>query len=478
MSGVPGANTIINMLKDEAASIESALLGSKQLQAFSVGALGNYPYYWQSSRNLAYNALTYGWVKSSLKAGADPIEQDGIFTNLYIDTISKVRYTLSSTDQAALNNATAAASQQQTAVLTAWQNAMGSLPPPSPTEQPIDTIGRIIATTWATPATTIQDIQRSTNVNRLLNSAPLSGQTIIPVFVNYLNALGASVSLSNAQIMSNAYLDAALYAAQTPQAAVPTQGVAGNGGITLSDGTVAPDYPIATALSATMNDLKNANTKIDLSMEISRTTQSEYTVKANGGGGFTIPVLDLFGISVGGNASYFSDNIATTSNTTTVQMTFPGVTMVNFGPAQYDQSTGQDWLFIKPITDAIKNGSQDISGYKFSPDPQMDFSKSGPFAFIDTVVFSDYPSAKIVVKSSDYQKIQTTFEQTASVGVSFLGISLGIGGSESTYSNNVTVDASTQTVTIELLPPLNLVAGAVDNAVGWVLGVVPNYPAA
>jgi hypothetical protein len=91
---------------------------------------------------------------------------------------------------------------------------------------------------------------------------------------------------------------------------------------------------------------------------------------------------------------------------------------------------------------------------------------------------SNYPSMEITVKSSSYQKIQQTFEQSASVGISFLGIPLGIGGRESSYSNKVTTSSTDSTVTITLNPPTELVAGSAVDSVGWVLGVQPDYPAA
>ena len=80
--------------------------------------------------------------------------------------------------------------------------------------------------------------------------------------------------------------------------------------------------------------------------------------------------------------------------------------------------------------------------------------------------------------SSDYESIEKTFEQTVKVGLSFLGIPLGIKGSESTYSHSVSVNSSSQTITITLDPPKELIAGNSVDSVGWVLGVQTEYPAA
>jgi len=461
------ADVIINQLKAKAASILGSVLGTSKLHSFNVGSKGNMPYYWQDPRNLEFNEKSYNWINSNLKADTTPTQLDQNFTNIYIDVLSKVNYSLSKADQAKLNHAKEDATDQQGAVLMAWKSAFGSFPDGD--GQPIDNIASQIASNWAKPSTTLQDIQQSININALLNNVPASGKTVVPVFVNWLNAIGESISLENNVTMNNAYLARALAAAQSPTDS--------NGGLKLNNNDVVPSYGISTSLASILNGLKDESNTATMSMTVKRSTESEFTVKVEGEASFSIPVLDLFTINVGGNASYFKSDIATTDNETTVEMSFPGVTLINFGPSDFTKSPSKNWYWMKPITDAISNESDDVSGFKFSPEPQVDFSDSGNFGFLIGTVISNYPSVKITVKSASYDRIQTTFEQSASVGVSFLGIPLGIGGSESTYSNKVTTNSSDSTVTITLNPPPELVAGASTDSVGWILGVQTSYPA-
>ena len=132
---------------------------------------------------------------------------------------------------------------------------------------------------------------------------------------------------------------------------------------------------------------------------------------------------------------------------------------------------------MAPILDAIKNQGKDVSGYQFAPSPGIDFSNNGPFGLLQGVAIANYPSATIVIKSSSYQSIQTTFQQTVSVGISFLGIPLG-SATESTYSHSASSSSTDSTVTIVLNPPPNMVAGTNTSAMGWILGAQTNYPAA
>jgi hypothetical protein len=467
-TAVPQADEIVDNLKQQANEILSAVLGTTPLESFNVGSNGNMPYYWQDPRNLQFNTKTYDWIKSALKAGAMPIQQDQVFTNLYIKALSCVSYSLSSADQEKLNKAKANATDQQGAVLRAWQEAFGTLP--SGAGQPIDLIATEIASNWAVPPTTLHEIQQSVNINELLNNVPASGKPVVAVFANWLNAIGSAISLENNTTMNTAYLARALAAVQSPSDK--------NGGLMLDSNMMVPAYEVATQLSDILNGLKNSDQSISMTMKITRTTESEFQVNVQGGTSFSIPVFNLFSLNVGGNAHYFESDVATTENETTVKMNFPGVTLINFGPVPFDMSPPRDWYWMNPIRDAIKNGNSDVSGFKFSPDPQIDFTMSGPFAYLKGAAISNYPSMEITVKSSSYERIQKTFEQSASVGISFLGIPLGIGGRESSYSNNVTTNTSDSTVTITLSPPAELVAGSNVDSVGWVLGVQPSYPAA
>ncbi len=576
-SGIDPSNvqSLIEQLRVQAASILGSAIGSKPLEPFMVGALGNFPYYWQNPNNLEFNAKTYTWISSALKAASTdqpllalaandaidqqvallnawkqaygsfpdgkgqpidrimssiashwaahpttltklqhslnlnallnatpasgkpiipllanylnalgssasknlalstsnntPKELDQSFNSVYIDAFSKVAYSLSSADQATLNQAHQDATNKQLALLNAWKQAYGSFPEGK--GQPIDLITSEIASNWADPPTTLTKIQGSTNINQLLNNTPASGKPIIPVLANYLNALGGAISLENNSTMNQAYLGRALKAVQSP--------TADNGGLQTDDEVYHPAYQMATQLADILNGLKNTGNVISLKMSVSRFSETEFSVSVAGSAGFKCPILDLFTLSVDAEASYFSDQIATSSNKIDIELTYTGVTLVNYGPVAYDLSTpDKNWYWTKPIQDAIKNGISDVSGFKFSPKPQIDFSESGPFGFVTGVAISNYPSVKITVKSSNYESIEKTFEQKVKVGLSFLGIPLGIKGSESTYSHDVSVDSSSQTTTITLNPPTELIAGNSVDSVGWVLGVQTEYPGA
>ena len=472
---IPAA-PIIEALKDQANQVLSAALGAATLQAFdNTGASGNFPYVWQNPTNLQFNTLTYDWIDGSLKPGTAPLQfaQGTNFTNLYLQVAMDIVWSLSTADQATLNQAQASATQQQAALLNVWRSAMGSLPSGS---TPIDGILQIITQTWAAPPTTLNAIQNSVNIGQLLNNTPASGQPILPALAAYLNALGSSVALQNNVTANNAYLKRAINAIQNPTAA--------NGGLALDSGTIQPAYSVSTAVNVIENAMAPANqdaNTVALDMTVMNASSSEYKVQISGSVGFDIPIFDFLTIGVESNANYFHDQMATSQNQTSVAMSFPGVNLVTFGPTAFTQAgTSSGWFWMDPVSEAIANGypAKDVSGFKFSLKPSIDLSDAaGAFSYTSGVAISNYPTITVTVQGSNYQSIQTTFEQSVSTSVSFLGIKLA-SASESTYSNNVQVDAASSTVTITLSPPATLVGGTVAESIGWILGVQSQYPAA
>lgn len=475
MAQTTNASPIIDHLKSEAASILQSSLGSATLEPFNITSAGNFPYVWQNPANLAFNEKTYDWIDKSLKPGVSPyqFESGTNFTNLYLQAASNISWSLSKSDQVTLNKAAANATKQQAAVLNAWKSAFGSIPSGA---TPINDIADKIATEWANPAADLTKIQNSVNLDNLLNKVPAAGKPIVPVFVSWLNALGASVALQNQVTMNNAYLRRAIQAIQSPSD--------DNGGLTLDDQSVQPAYAVAQQVSDIENAMADQTANVTkLDMTVSRSTDHEYqvTVKGGAGGAFALPVFEFITIGVGAQANYFHDEIATANNSTTVSMTFPGTNLVTFGPTAFAQAgSSKNWFWMDPVRDAIGNGypAKDVSGFKFATQPTVsNWDVGGPFGYVSGTAIANYPTIKITVKSSDYKKIQTTFQNSVNSSVSFLGIPLA-SASEASYSNDVQVDASNSTVTITLSPPQSLVAGNVADSVGWILGTMVEFPAA
>jgi hypothetical protein len=466
------ATPIINSLRQQAATILATSLGSATVEPFNTTGLGNFPYTWQDPTNLRFNQKTYAWIQSGLQeitVATSPVEQSGIFSNAYNQAISAISYSYSTADQVKVNKGKAQAEQQQAALLSTWTESGFVLPPGN---QPLDGVLNEIQQNWATPPTSLQAMQSTRNLTRLLNKTPASGQNVIPQLSSWLVAIGSIASLINDGIMNQGLLT-------DVQAAVQDPGVT-NGGIPLNDAnsTMMPAWTVSQAVSEIQNSLQNKGSKIVVAMDVSQASASEFKVSVHGGTGFAIPFLDFFSLGVGASASYFKDTLTKSGNTVCVKMIWTGPTLVQYEPLPYNQATRLGWCYMTPIRDAIKNGTNaDVSGFKFAPDPQIDFGKFGTFGYTTGAAIANYPSVEITVTSADFKSIEQTFQQSASSTLSFLGIPLA-SATESTYSHSTQVDASNSSVTITLTPPPSLVATSGVDAQGWILGVIVDRPAA
>ena len=456
------ANTAQSILVAPPPSRATTTATSGEFRAFTVGALGNFPYYWQNPRNLSLNSKTQNWIQSALKANADPVELNGIFTNLFISALSKVRYSLSTADAAKLNNESALIQQQQTALLLAWQTAFGQLPSGP---QPINAVMDEITNTWATPSTTFSALKLSTDITRTLNTVPASGQSVLPSLATYLNTLGSS-PLTNATAMNNAYVAQALDAVQSPNIA--------NGGVPVSNGGIEPAYLVATPLSQILADLNGTDGKFTMPMAVSRSTSGKYIVVPESKVTATVPATGFLSIKTKSNPDLFQNKITAVGQTSKVMASFENVAKVYFGPVPFSMSTGKSWFYAEPIVQAIRNTGKDVSGFKFSPMPQIDFSKAGPFGMVTGVLISKNPKVSITMSDQTFAAIWPDLQSGATHEVYFLGRSLG---DTADCTVSTVPDAATSSTTVTFTPTSVSTPDSVTST-AYVLGVKTEFPAA
>ncbi len=468
------------------------------LLPFYTGAAGNFPYYYTDPRNLSFNSLTYNWINANLQGNVPPIMADnGYFTNFFLAALASINYSLSSADQAALNTAQQNATNQQMALLMGWRSVFGSLPPVTGTQQPIDAILGVICKQWASPQTSLTILQSTTNINTVLNNTPASASSLLPQLAAYLNALGSAVPLMNATSMNYGYLQNALAALQKPTLA--------NGGLLANNQNLYPAYAVTTPLPDIINGLNNPANTVVLNVTVSKVSGSDdVLITPAQGSAENADISDFFSIVTDQYSNYFANIVAMSTAPVQVEMTFPGLTIVNFGPVAFNPANGQNWFWMGPITDAIKNGTNDVSGFKFSPVPGIDFSGSGPFGFLTSVAISNQPSFKIIAENVPASTVQTAIQGAATVSLSFLKTKLGgeamAYNMEASNSNLGAVhllpmtepptvatataaveDASpsaTGPLTLTLTPATVGATSAGLDSMAWVHGVTTSYPAA
>lgn len=455
---------IIDGITTKANETLASVLGVSKLDNFQVGSLGNFPYLWKNA-NGRFSKKTYSWIRSSLKENECPVQLDGLFTNLYISAYNNLTYSLSTNDSEKLDKAMLNAKCQQVALIEEWENIYGKFA--STVQSPIDEIVTTVCTKWSNKNPTLDELENTDDLKRILNTRPASSESILPLFSNWLGTMSER-SLYDKRTTGNGYikkvLEAVKYASEK------------NGGLYLDDNKYYPSYTITPSVVNIQNALNSDQSKVELAINIRHSNLNEFDVNVNGQTHYTLKLLSFLKININGDANYFQEKISDNSEYMDISMTFSGVNLVNFGPEAFDIASNMNWYWKDPLNDALKNGDRDLTGYKFSPRPQIDFSYTGPFAFLTGVAISNYPSIKIVIKTNNYNSIAKEINQSANFGLSFIGIPLGVSSDESSYYKTATTNAIDKTVTITFAPPKNVITGGENLA--WVLGVQTEYPCA
>jgi hypothetical protein len=450
---------------------------SSAIVPFFSGGMGNFPYYYLDPANLLFNVLTYNWINTSLANNTPPIMQgNGLFSNYFLSAVSKITYSLSSTDQAALNAAQVNATNQQMALLLQWKSVFGSIPVASGGMQPIDQVINIICTTWAPEPTDLSTLLNAPDISAVLSKTPANAQSIIPCLTAYIKALDGSAALLSATSMNNSYLRQALDALQRPTAT--------NGGIVANNQATYPAYGITTPLQDIITGLGNDSHTILIDITVTKLSDGQISIGIEGTETFAAMADDLLSITLDDDPNYFSTIVEGTDSPMHLLLTFKGVTLVNLTPGVFDKANGKNWYWPEAILNAVENATaKDVTGFKFSPSPGIDFSNNGPFGFITAMAISNQPTIQFTVGNMDSNAIQAKVQSSSSVKISLLNTPIGTPDgpvnvtSSEVAGQSIAAQEVQNSITIDPSPSFRSTSPAID-AVAWVHGVQTVFPGA
>lgn len=438
------------------------------LKPFVVGSLGLFPYYWKDPNTQTVNLKTYNWIKTNIEAQSNPYAQasGSTFPNLFIDAFSKISYCLSKADRDELTKASENIWKEEKELINIWTLVYGAIQPEKG-KAIIDMIIDIIVSTWKSTVTTLAKLQLSSNLNSFLDKTPASGLPILPILLNYINALNRSVSLQNATSLSTGYLKNALAAVQSPNS--------NNGGIQLNDNSIQPAYVINTPLQKILDGLKDTSKSITITATASYIDDNEISFKIPNNAPFEIHPHDFLKMTVKSDPNYFIKLLKQSNTPIKIDLSFRGVTMVYFQPVAFSKSQNKNWYWSEPIVEAIRNGNSDVSGFKFLPTPSIDFSEDGPFGFLTGVAISNFPKIDLQLNSSAHKDIVAIVQDSTTIDIELLGNAVESVSSEPNMKKSSNTDSSTNFVTVSLEAQETLFPNLESRA--WVHGVQVIYPA-
>lgn len=452
------AGTIISNQQNSWGELTLKSRQSSQYLPFVDNGVGGFPYYFLDPTTLLFNEKTYNWIAASCHYNGESIELRAPFTNAFIEALSSISYQLSTSDEALLASYSDDIATKQMQLVQSWQQSY-----PSQNNANIDEIIKIITETWATPKTNFDALLQSENLQTLLNEMPVSGQVLLVPLAQYIASINRSLSLLNASSMHTGYLNKALEAAQSSSNL--------NGGIKTSANVVRPRFSISSSLQQILTTLNDPNANhFDMKMGL--------TCLGNGLCDSTVDSDQSKNVAIG---QMLDVNLNNTNNIisnlpkgakVSATMQFVGVSVVEFTPEPFDKSQLKNWYWNMPISQAINQDGKDVTGFKFAPHPQIDFSQQGSFGYLTSVAISKHPGVNLTINSSNYQEIATDFTQAKSIDIVFIGRKMAV---TLASKNAVVVDSKTQSVTIQLIQADLLLSDNI-NSTAFVLGVNAVFP--
>jgi hypothetical protein len=446
-----------------------------------VGAAGEFPWFHQNPATGLFSTTTYNWISSGLKAGGAVPEVGGDpFALRYVSAMKRISYQLSTTQLTELSDCHVHTAALGLSFVNAWKALYNTLPPvdPDSTLTVLDTVVNIMVKEWSSN-TTLRVLQLiNTNLKEVFDKAPPSGYQLFPLLTNYLNALGHGMKISGELAHFEKIRKDTVKATEVA--------VLENGGLKLKhddgDDYYAPRYSIRPTVEEIADYFDNPTaSQFDLSMTAEYLNSEEAYVSVSGMQSVRVPYVWFFGVSVKDDSRYSQNNVFVQRSKVAISMTFSGVNYVSFAPATFDpliQKT--NWFYTEPIRSAIKNGTADVTGYRFLHATDLNqnhFKTGGEFGYVDGVAISLFPTISVTIKGSNYEKIAANIKDNTKVGIDFLGIPLATPATADAYNARTKVNAASSSVTITLSPPDYLHGvGDLTYRRAYVLGATFDYP--
>ncbi|HEY2295659.1 MAG TPA: hypothetical protein VGM86_33565 [Thermoanaerobaculia bacterium] len=471
ITGEPGGAEYFSALKNKADEAIGSIYKTR-ITPIEFPAQGDFNWYWQNL-NQIFNQGTFDFISARVSPGdiADTAQLSpaGGFPNAYIQVITALEYSLSSTESATLNKAISNASAQAQAIISRYQGIFGQITDAqmkvaqealgefAVANKQDYVIGYILGYIWSgrkdeqKPALTYTEMANARDLRKLLPKMPASGVPVLADVTVYLNLIAPVNSLED-QLFLGGWIRNQL----RTNTAAPTER---NGGMKLvnpNTGGVSPDYQVAYTINAAISQLQNdlnSDRSFSLSMQVSQASGSSLRVSVDGGAGFTVGSLLRF--SLGTQFNYDMTTFQGTSTDCTVEIVYKGFTMAPIAASAWQQATSVGWFYGDPIAEAYRNQSKDVTGFKFVSTPPYNLgplAAGGDFGMLTNLLISNIPTVRIHYRNANFSSFKQAWSESVSGNLTLFGfISLGRfaqGASGSSYKEG----SSNSEFTVEFGP--------------------------
>jgi hypothetical protein len=379
------------------------------------------------------------------------------FSFLYSTALGAIAYVISDDDKQRIRTDQQNADASIATVINAWEASFGSIKPDQMTTAvPPSKIGYIqsqVVKTW----------------NGDINQAPSSLNDLKIAYQTYQVQASTSYQILYRSNRAQQEIEAAKANTLKPTMA--------NGGVQTGDSTyqIAYDVPTQAKINA---DLQAANHAITLSVKAESFSERTVNGTVEGHTGFSIPVLDLFSVDVEGSVNYDWSSKLSNSSTMTINMKWPGVTIIGIEPAIININS-QGWYDELILQEALRNAGKGtkVTGFQLQGH-EFDnfFGPGGSFRRVKSVLVSQVPTMSITFTQADVKALAKDFSEKANVKVNLFGF-IPLGSVSQSYEvSDVHEESQAGTVTITFGPSPAQSAVGVFDYTAYLLAGVPIYP--
>ena len=422
--------------------------------------------------NQIFNRGTFDYISANVSPGdvegTAQLSAAGGFPNNYVQVLNAIEYSLGSKNQQKLAKAQGNATTQAGTIVTDYQNTFGTI-----TDQDLKTAGvttkqdyvisYVLGSQWSGKGDqeplTYTEMANARNLKALLPKMPASGDQVVTDVTIYLNIMQPVNALSDA-LQNGAWILRSL----KNNAQTPTDSNGGMETFNPQTGAVSSadqvGYGINYAIQSITNDLQNTGRTISIGMTTSQASGGNVSVSVEGQAGFSLGSWLKFSTSA--SASYDMSKVQGTSTNASVTIDYQGYSVVPVAPTAWQQATNVGWYFGDPIAQAVKNGTQDVDGFKFvtpSPYNMAAFKDGGNFGMLTNLLIANYPTISITYTKADFSSFKQSWDEKVSGNLTLFGfIKLGSfsqGAYGSSYKQGS--DNSTFTVTFSASPEVTSV---------------------
>ncbi|MCC5603629.1 hypothetical protein [Nostoc favosum] len=459
---------------------------------------GDFMWYYQNI-NQVLNEGTFNYISARVSPGSIPgtaqISSAGGFPNAYIQLISSIKYTLSQADQTKLNVSLSHTNTQAQSIVSKYQEIFGEITVEELKkaqnrlgDQAVLTkidyvISYVLGSQWSGRQEeeklplTYKEMANAQNLKDLLPKMPVSGEPVVTELSIYL-ALMQSVNILQSEIQMGNWIVRQMI----NNTSHPTRQNGGMQTVNPNTGAVSQTfqvgYSISRSLASIENHLNNKQQIIKVDIRTSEKSSTEVMASIAGLSSFFFGSVLRFS-----QENSFDDNmqmVQGSSKDSLIEIKYPGYTMVPIEPLAWQQATNIGWYYEEPIAEAYKNGTQDVTGFKFVLPPNYNLNSladGGDFGQLTSLLISNYPTVTILYQNADFKKFKQSWDQNRKGNLTLFGFNKIGSFSKGIYSSQVHPGSSNSEFSVIFSPSPEVVSIPELQKMAYVIGGTFNFPA-